>query len=300
MVKKSHAEDLVGPWAKEKLANLEDYLRYYCTALSKRELTLVYVDGFAGAPVTTVRQSAVAAAQSPSLWGFEDDEDREQFVLGSPVRALSLTPGFDKHYFFDLDTRRAASLEELKSVYPEKSIRVIVGDANQKVKALVEKVRGRRNVKGVAFLDPYGPNLEWQTVAALASSRQFEVIINLPVHMAINRLLVKGAERNADWEAMIDRCFGTTAWRDFVYPKVMDLFGDTTQAKADGVPEKLKDLYMARLKEIFAETVPAKLIRNTKGSPLYYLIWAGPHKQGRIGAEYVLGNKKLLAKKNRA
>jgi three-Cys-motif partner protein len=154
-------------------------------------------------------------------------------------------------------------------------------------------------VKGVAFLDPYGPNLEWETVATLAASKQFEVIINLPVHMAINRLLAKDAERNPEWEAMIDRCYGTTDWRDLVYPKVTDMFGDTTEAKADGVPDKLKDLYMTRLKAIFAETAPAKLIRNTKGSPLYYLIWAGPHKQGRIGAEYVLGSKNLLAKKNR-
>jgi three-Cys-motif partner protein len=142
MVKKSHAEDQVGPWAEEKLSNLEDYLRYYCTALSKQRLILVYVDGFAGAPVTTVRQNAVTTAHSLPLWDFEDDDDREQFVLGSPVRALSLTPGFDKHYFFDLDTRRAASLEALKDVFPEKSINVIVGDANQKVKALVAKVRG--------------------------------------------------------------------------------------------------------------------------------------------------------------
>ncbi len=298
MVKKSHSENTVGPWAEEKLSSLEAYLKFYCTALSKQSFTLVYVDGFAGAPITTVRQSGNAPT-AMTLWDEPEHEQQQQFVLGSPIRALSLHPGFDKHYFFDLDADRVARLDELKKQFSGKEVHVLVGDANRRVQALVSKVAGMRNVKGVAFLDPYGPNLEWETVAALAASKKFEVIINLPIHMAINRLLAKDAERNPEWEAMIDRCFGTTDWRELVYPKVTDLFGETFEAKAEGVPEKLKNLYMSRLKDVFAETAPAKLIRNTKNSPLYYLIWAGPHRRGRQGAEYILGSKSILAKKNR-
>lgn len=299
-MKKNHREDTVGPWAEEKLSALEAYLRYYCTALSKTHFTLVYVDGFAGAPLTTIRQQQTRD-EGQTYWD-EDAESsiaQDQFVLGSPIRALSMDPGFHKHYFFDLDRRRVEKLEELQATFPDKWMHVEVGEANERIRKLVSVVSDKRLVKGVAFLDPYGANLEWQTVAALARSGKFEVIINLPIHMALNRLLKKDGARNPEWEEMIDRCFGTTAWRDAVYPKTVDLFGDTQHQKADGVPKMLLDIYMNRLKEVFSEVASPRLIRNTKNSPLYYLIWAGPHRRGLTGAEYILGHGEKLAKKKR-
>lgn len=297
-MKKDHREDTVGPWAEEKLSKLEAYLRYYCTALSKKNFTLVYVDGFAGSPVTSIRQQAVAGGNS-DFWAEEDSAAQTQFVLGSPIRALSLTPGFDKHYFFDLDARRVASLDALKADFPGKWVHVEVGEANERIRKLVTRVQREPLVKGVAFLDPYGANLEWQTVEALAQTRKFEVIINLPVHMALNRLLMKDIDRRPDWEEMVDRCFGTTEWRGLAYPETTNLFGETHVQKAGGVPEMLLQLYMKRLRSVFPEVATPRLIRNTKNSPLYYLIWAGPHKRGLTGAEYVLGHGEKLAKKNR-
>jgi hypothetical protein len=41
------------------------------------------------------------------------------------------------------------------------------------------------------------------------------------------------------------------------------------------------------------------LIRNTKNSPLYFIIWAGPHSAGLKGAEYILGGGEKLAAKRR-
>lgn len=122
-MKKGHREDTVGPWAEEKLSALEEYLRFYCTALSKKQFKLVYIDGFAGAPVTSVRQPA-SGPPAIALWDQEDAIDQTQFVLGSPLRALSIEPGFSRHYFFDLDERRASKLSELKGEYPGKWIHV--------------------------------------------------------------------------------------------------------------------------------------------------------------------------------
>lgn len=300
-MKKSHSENTVGPWAKEKLDALEKYLKYYCSVLKNQGFTLVYVDGFAGAPVTTIRQSSTRS-QVSELWseaGIDDFKDIDEFVLGSPIRSLNINPGFDRHYFFDLDDRRVAELETLKPSWPDKWVHIETGDANKRIRKLISKIGHRREVRGVAFLDPYGPNLEWQTVVDLAASKRFEVIINLPIHMALNRLLMKDSQRRPDWEEMVDRCFGTTDWREITYPKTTDLFGDTLTPKADGVPELLLQMYVKRLREIFPEVATPRLIRNTKNSPLYYLIWAGPHRKGLVGAEYVLGHGEKLAKKNR-
>lgn len=297
MVKKSHAENTVGPWAKEKLEALEKYLRFYCKVLQNKPLRLVYIDGFAGAPITTLRSTATT--EKASLW--EDDRPAEQaeFVMGSPLRALGIEKGFDRHYFFDLDDKRTAELEALKPQWPGKWICVQTGDANERIKVLMRKIGAIPDVKGVAFLDPYGPHLDWETLQALASTRKFEVIINLPIHMAINRLLAKNAVRNPAWEEMIDRCFGTSEWRAVVYPEQQTLFGDIDAPKAIGVPEKLLDIYVSRLKEIFPCVATPRLIRDTQQKPLYHLLWAGPHAKGLQGAEYILGYGEKLAKKRR-
>lgn len=296
-MKKDHREDTVGPWAEEKLKALEDYLRYYCNALSKQRLTLVYIDGFAGAPIAKIRQ-APATDSSLGLLSEEDLKIRDQFVLGSPIRALDIVAGFQRHYFFDLDERRVAALAALQAEYPDKRMISMVGDANVLVRKLVAQVGMNRDVKGIAFLDPYGPNLEWETVEALAKTKKFEVIINLPIHMALNRLL-KTSERNPEWEALVDKCFGTEDWRSIVYPDRTDLFGDISNSKADGVPELLLALYLKRLREVFPHVSTPRLIRNRAKSPLYFLIWAGPHGLGLKGADYILGQGEKLAKKNR-
>lgn len=299
MNKRDHQEDVVGPWAEEKLEVLERYLQYYCTRLSKQNLTLVYIDGFAGAAVTRVRRNSTQTDTEPLAFTEEDDALRDRLVLGSPIRALRTNPGFHRHYFFDLDERRAARLEELRAAHPEKWACVRVGDANEQIRQLMSKIEGRRNVKGVAFLDPYKANLEWSTLEAIARTKSFEVLINLPLHMAINRLL-KREDRNPDWEADIDRCFGTQEWRALAYTESQDLFGDMIASKADRVCDLLQRLYSERLKAIFGYVGPAKVIRNTRKSPLYFLLWAGPHPAGLVGAKHILSDQPKLTANRRS
>lgn len=293
-----HQEDVVGPWAEEKLDVLEQYLRYYCTRLSKQSFTLVYIDGFAGAAVTRVRRNGRPIDTEPLAFTEEDDALRDRIILGSPARALRTDPGFDRHYFFDLDERRVQKLEELRAAHPEKWTCVRVGDANEQILLLMSKIEGRRNVKGVAFLDPYKANLEWATLEAIARTRSFEVLINLPLHMAINRLL-KREDRNPEWEAEIDRCFGTQEWRTLVYPESPDLFGDLIASKADRVCDLLLKLYSSRLEAIFGHVGPPKVIRNTRKSPLYFLLWAGPHPAGLAGARHILSDQPKLTASRR-
>lgn len=192
------------------------YLKFYCSVLKNQGFTLVYIDGFAGAPKTSVRGSNTKQAVS-EIWaeaGIDDFRDFEVFISGSPIRALDIDHGFGRHYFFDLDDRRVAELESLKKQWPSKWIHIETGDANERIVKLLDKIGGKREVRGVAFLDPYGPNLEWKTVVALAATKKFEVIINLPVHMALNRLLAKDSERRPEWEELVDSCFGTKDWRE--------------------------------------------------------------------------------------
>lgn len=296
-MKRDHRENTVGPWAEEKLSALEKYLAYYCLYLSKKKFTLVYIDGFAGAPITKVRNSESSGGLP--LWGETDDAERARYVAGSPIRALKTNPGFQRHYFFDLDENRVNALSALKEQFPDKWVHIEVGDANERIRRFMRQLGGRSDVKGVAFLDPYRDNLEWETVEALAQNKGFEVIINFPLHMAINRLLARQSERNIEWEDRIDRCFGTKGWRDLVYPRNEDMFGETLASKSDDAIDLLLRLYLERLKAAFGHVATPKLIRNTKNSPLYFIIWAGPHAAGLKGADYILGGGEKLAIKRR-
>ena len=132
----------------------------------------------------------------------------------------------------------------------------------------------------------------------MARTKKFEVIINLPIHMALNRLLKK-SERRPEWEAMVDQCFGTEDWQPIVYPDRLDLFGEVSNSKADDVPEKLLQLYLKRLRAISPKVSTPRVIRNSSKAPLYFLIWAGPHGLGLKGADYILGHGEKLALKNR-
>ena len=224
-MKRAHRERTVGPWAAEKLGALEAYLKFYNTALKKQPFTRVYIDAFAGSPVSKVRGSDVPPEPSPFFDEEEALEARAEFILGSPVRALNLDPGFQEYYFFDLDESRA---ETLKSMCEGRANVVVkVGDCNPLIRDLAERLT-RQGVRGVAFLDPYGAHLEWETLEALAGTGTMEVMINFPVAMAINRMITKSGNVPENWSDQLTRCFGTEEWRDVAYKVERDLFGEET------------------------------------------------------------------------
>jgi len=115
-----------------------------------------------------------------------------------------------------------------------------------------------------------------------------EVIINFPVAMAINRLITKSGNVPEKWREQLNKCFGTEEWNKLAYNVDKDLFGEEVVTKKAGVAALLLDLYMNRLRSIFPHVSTARLIRNTKGTPLYYLIWAGPNRLGLRIAEHIL------------
>ncbi|MGG5819686.1 hypothetical protein [Falsiroseomonas sp. HW251] len=67
---------------------------------------------------------------------------------------------------------------------------------------------------------------------------------------------------------------------DQAYEESADLFGPKTRKLRDS-GQRLLEWYRGRLEAAFGHVSPARLIRNTRGGHLYYLIWAGPQLQDR-------------------
>jgi three-Cys-motif partner protein len=249
---------------------------------------LIFIHAFAGAGRSRVRDAWDGADEDDVL--LLDNEfvaAEAQFIEGSPRRALSLERPFDKHYFFDADAGRAQLLSDLKNEFPARQINVQVGDANQLIQQLVPSL-SRRMTRGVAFLDPYGPHLEWQTIEALGQTGKFEVIINFPLGMAINRLITRNGDIPERWRQGLNACFGNTEWERLVYREQSDLFGGTIKEKVDDAAKRLLDHYVARLQTVFGHVATPSAVRNTRGVSIYFMLWAGPHKLGHKIADYIL------------
>lgn len=115
--------------------------------------------------------------------------------------------------------------------------------------------------------------------------------------MAIQRMLPNSGEVPETWAATLDSYFGNRAWFEEVYQRREGgLFAVDGFEKRPEYSERLLELYRARLRSAFGHVSMPRLIRNTRGAPLYYLIWAGPNKKGLEGADYILTMGELLSR----
>lgn len=283
---------VVGPWAKEKLGALAHYLDFYTKVLKNRSWRTIYIDVFAGGGRSAVRASRRTdlSGQFPLLAENEIDADQLELISGSPRVALDVTNPFDRYVFVEPHPERAAELRELKAEYGDtRTIDVLQNDAASGIEWLLSQNISKQVHRGIAFLDPFGAGLEWETIQKLARTKLFEVLINFALNMAIQRMLPNDAVFQPGWRNTLDAYFGTPEWYNEVYcQKSGGLFEVTGVEKRPDYAERLLELYRTRLKDAFGYVSVPRLIKNTRGSPLYYLLWAGPNSKGLQGADYVL------------
>lgn len=286
----------VGPWAKEKLDALERYLDFY-TKVFKNNKTYrtIYFDGFAGGGQAILRKQNPRNIVDHGLFDENSEEEEVEFIDGSPKIALALPNPFDTYVFVDNDPNRVAQLEQLAEQYlDDRKVIVRSNDCESAIEWLLQQNIKIGTHRGVAFLDPFGAHLPWNSVSALGKTQLFEVIINLPLDMAINRLLKRDNKIPDKWLKQLHSVFGQFDWHAEVYKEEQNLFEKTAVEKRSDAVERLLQLYLKMLRSEFACVAKPKLIRNSKGHPLYYIIWAGQHAKGLQGAEYILGMSERL------
>lgn len=275
-------------------------------ALKNTDFKFFYIDAFAGAGIVEVRgsipskESDGADALIPEAFAPEDSKELKEFIQGSPLRALNLERKFDCYRFVDLDPTRVADLEALAAKFDTVDVKVFNGEANERVQFIARNFT-KPHWRGVAFLDPYGAHLHWKTLEALAATQKFDVIINFPLGMTINRLVMRDpSEIPVSWKKQLDLCFGTQEWQDIAFSKTDDLFGEEVTSKHVDASERLLRLYLDRLEAIFGYVAVPSLVRNTKGSPLYYLLWASSNPRGKKIADHILGlGEKVVFRKTK-
>jgi three-Cys-motif partner protein len=266
--------DIIGRWSEEKLDLLAKYLKAYSVIMNEQKKSWLtsyyYVDAFAGSITPRAK------------------EDEQRYIDGSPLRALQTEPHFDGYWFVDVSSRRVERVQKLREQFPDCRIDAHQGNCNEVLcNQIVPKLSYVSKKRAFVFLDPYGLQVDWQTVKELANTKTCDIFVNFSV-MGVTRLLPRN--QNPDPEVMerLSKVMGSTDWIAQIYREPLgiqlDIFGNPTEPllSRDTIQaEWLASLYTEQLRSLFPHVSKPVLMRNSTNSVLYSLCLAS-HNQTAI------------------
>lgn len=272
-----------GDWTEQKLKILDDYLTAYCAIFKANErarhFQTIYVDAFAGTGL--IEQSAAKSSDS-GLFGEFSEPEAVRLLEGSAKRALSHP--FDRYIFVERSPSRVADLEALTmSSAKREQITVRQGDANARLLMLVAETDWKKN-RAVVFLDPYGMQVDWQTIEALAGTEAVDLWLLFPLGQAVMRLLQPTKQPPPKWQRALDRIFGTHDWigKFYVTEPTPDLFdADRVSTLRIANWEHVASYLIERLGLVFEAVSPKRGCCGIRKIPRYiYFALLPPTKRG--------------------
>ncbi len=270
-----------GGWTAEKLERVRKYLVAYATIMRNQKFRFAYIDAFAGTGYNTPR---VKKEEGTLSFPEFADDDAVGFLDGSARIALKVEPRFTKYLFIEKDAKRAAELNKLKEEFPPLASDIVIvnADSNAYLRDICENRRWDRN-RAVLFLDPFGMQVTWDTMNAIAKTKAIDLWILFPLGIGVNRLLRRDAKISEAWQRRLDDFFGTGEWRNAFYQTKVEpgLFG--TEAKTEKVAnfDGISRFFVERLKTIFPGVAKNPLaLHNSANTPLYLLCFAAGNERG--------------------
>lgn len=255
-----------GNWAVVKLDYLERYINVFETSMrDKPWRRRHYIDLFAGPGKCRVPMGPVN--------------------LGSSLLSLVTPYPFTDYFFVDNDEQNIEVLRQRCSAFSNPtSIKFYCGDANVVVHDVVECIqavddqfiKGKWSSLNLAFLDPEGLELKWETVASLATLYSMDLIINSS-QGGLNRYMPIAFEEEL---SAVDDFFGGMEWRNIYERHLRGEIANPHPELINLYREKLQDLGYEKVR-LDLDTGYAPLVRNAKrNAPLYRLLFASKDPLG--------------------
>ena len=291
-----------GRHTDEKLDQLQQYLRAFSTALKSKGFARVYIDAFAGSG----DRSQVLPAL-PLLHGNQA-ESEVLTTPGSARLALEVEPPFDVLVFIEKDRSRLEKLKSIASEYPARKVKCADGDANEIVSHLCHNLpwRGSNNMpggmRGVIFLDPYGMEVHWETVEAIARTEALDLWYFFPLMGLYRQAANDPAKIDEDKRQRLNAVLGSDDWLDLWYGKPsgqQSFFDDPAEIVRIADVNAIEADVTRRLKAVFKGTVlPPRRIYNERNAPLASLFFAvsNPNRNAIDLAKRIAGH--ILASGN--
>lgn len=249
-----------GAWTQEKLAYVEGYSRAFMTAMAPKRKAgrwseLVYMDFLAGPGRGIDRKT-----------GTEFD--------GSPLRALKVTPAFDRLYFSDVDPKNVAALR--RRIRPSDMNRVVLDDGDCHDIATKVVARLSRRTLALAFVDPEGFEVGFRLFKILAS-RPIDILYLFPGGIGIARNLGTFAKQA---KAPLDDLI--PGWRSLKRAKLA-AGGQLTEEEqaARDQPFVLKFMKRMRMLGYQYSGQGEPYFTNEKNVKMYHLLFFSQHPAGR-------------------
>lgn len=233
----------VGNWVMDKYRILNDYLEILTKGLGKTWTELYYVDLFCGPGRSRIRQTGVE-------------------IDGSPL--IALKKGFTDFIFVDLNKINLECLGKRAGQFG-KRIATITGDCNNVVTEITSSIPDKS--LGIAFVDPFGLDFNFDTYAALTRNKRMDLIINFPIGMAI--------KRNLRSERKLDAFLGGVGWKH----------GGDESSRANHITnffkKNLEEIgYKYQSNQDETSYMGEVDVKNTRQNLLYYLLYASKHPLG--------------------
>jgi len=256
--------DEIGYWSEVKLDIIRKYASAYSTIMNKHKQkgiqSYLYIDAFSGAGVHIKKQT-------------------HEFIAGSPLNALVISPAFPEFHFIDLDGDKVDKLRQI--VGDRRDVFFHKGDCNKVL--LVEvfpRCRYEDYRRALCLLDPYGLNVNWDVLQKAGEMKSIEIFYNFMIMDANMNVFWRSPEKvQVSQVARMDAVWGNHSWHQVAYKKTPSLFGEMEEKTTN---KAVIDAFRDRLKKVAGfEYVPEPMpMRNSKGSVIYYLFFASPNKTG--------------------
>jgi three-Cys-motif partner protein len=263
-----------GDWTENKIEILVEYAGAYLDIMNvyakKYNWELLYFDGFAGS-------------------GFikKGTEEDQRLIVGAAKRILEIEDPrpFDTFYFVEKEPNNAKLLERnTKELFPEKDIHIVPTDCNEKIISMSSFLAGPKgkNYKVLAYIDPYGMQLNWASLETL-QKQSVDVWILVPTGMGLNRLLKNDGNISEAWLKRIEKFLGmpTEDILKYFYKETVQhtLFGEETiKSKEEKAVEKSAELYQSRLGNLFKFVSEPYVLKNKSNSIMFHFLMASNNK----------------------
>ncbi len=296
-----------GKWTEEKLDAFEKYVKAYLTIMNKYRdaygWKLLYFDGFAGSGTRNQEEEKEEVVQALNLFGQEVTVEDINVYQGAAERVVKIEGdgirSFDYYYFVDNSDENCKALEGKLAQYEISGRKHHLNkDANEAVKMLASTLRNNSNCKALAFLDPFGMQIDWASIESLRDL-SVDLWILVPTGVIINRLL----ERKIDQEKglihaeKLKSFFGMNEEeiRSFFYTEkqVQTLFGEEEIiTKAENSIRKIAQLYVKKLKEVFPSVTDEPMVLyNNHNVPIFHLVFASKNKTAKEIAQDIINKQ---------
>lgn len=236
----------VGPWSAHKHHFLRRYINAFTIAMSKKPWSggLHYIDLFAGAGIERIEGQGLE-------WG-------------SPLIAAQAPNHFARLHLCEMDDKRFDALcQRVARIDQPSPPQILHGDSNLRIQEIVRSIP--LGSLSLAFLDPYGLHLHFETLRQL-SQRRADLIIFFPDHVDALRNWEKVYQGDPD--SNLDRVLGT-AWLEPMKARPREHWAQV-----------LRDIYISQIRTLGYSHFDDERISLPNGRFLYRLIFCSRSDAG--------------------